>query len=383
MKCANPDCKKPGQWLDHHEKHDICLWCLGQDHDPYECDLCSQMSSKSMKLRNEARLKAIEHSVWPLTHSAPRSKSKAGSVATDAKGKSKKGDSSKTKLTEVSLVDKSLSSETISKPFSLEEGQVLELEDVVTGSDTQKETALFESVSEGSRKVPSKSSSHQYSGKDWEDELGEDQEIVLEEGDLSDSNSKSSARHSDSVVSIKRKPSSSSESDEKSVIPSKRKKLFDPAAFKASLVDSVSKSVADAQDKFRSELLELCKGLSAGPGTATGISRKTGKAVPCTVVRDSVSVPTPVNPAPVTNPVLVPTNPPAPPGSQAGSVGLGSVFQSSSDSADSSQLSDFGEEIRTKNKKRRRKWTKAIFTELPGRLEKPKGVSAKDEADWQ
>ena len=89
----------------------------------------------------------------------------------------------------------------------------------------------------------------------------------------------SSVRHSDSVVSNKKRLSTSSESgsDEHSIVPSKRKKSFDPVSFQDFLVETVTKSVAEAQDKF-------------------------------TVVRDSAPVPAPVTLAPVnTIPVPVPT----------------------------------------------------------------------------
>jgi hypothetical protein len=63
--CKNPNCERPGRSVHHNEKHDICIWCLGPDHDPYQCSLCQTMSASAKYKRNKIRLYRIEHGVWP------------------------------------------------------------------------------------------------------------------------------------------------------------------------------------------------------------------------------------------------------------------------------------------------------------------------------
>ena len=51
--------------IHHRERHDICMWCLGGDHDPFKCSICSSMEKKNLLRREEARQQFLKTGVWP------------------------------------------------------------------------------------------------------------------------------------------------------------------------------------------------------------------------------------------------------------------------------------------------------------------------------
>ena len=103
--CANPNCKKPGRRLHHRERHDICMWCLGGDHDPFQCPVCSTMEKKNLLKREEARQQFLATGVWPKYF---HSKSSASAVS----------QASSSKVSKVSKVSKqtTISLDTSKKP---------------------------------------------------------------------------------------------------------------------------------------------------------------------------------------------------------------------------------------------------------------------------
>ena len=66
-RCGNPNCEKPKRKLGYNEVHDLCLWCLGVDHDPYLCQLCCTMSNNALRRREKARQFRIAKGYWPST----------------------------------------------------------------------------------------------------------------------------------------------------------------------------------------------------------------------------------------------------------------------------------------------------------------------------
>ena len=396
-KCSNPKCKKPGQALSHKEVHSRCLWCLGKDHNPYECPKCKVLCPNTLRAREKARQHRIKFGVWLDTHCARDQLTKyAGSVQVNptqetiappvkalSTGQVKRKVSASQGASNLGKGHASLDKAALEKEFYLEPGQEITLGDSVQGTLTVSVHKPFTSENDSPLKSP-KGSSHKSQlemSPIRADELGtspiHDPELnreelsdqanqsSSEEGESDDENGESSnGNESEEQDSGSEEEDEDEESEEP---PQKKPKgssvpeppvnppVFDMEAFKASILQGVQQTVAkelagateSLNTKFDSALSALKTSSAAG-------SRKSTKSVP--------SVPSSVS--------IVPQNP---------------AFDFESESSVASESSNSEEESKTKKRRRRelrKRWSKTVYKTLPSKVLPPKLESEVDDGNW-
>ena len=80
-KCRNPRCANPRPYLNRFDHHDLCVHCLGENHDCEHCVDCLNLSARNLQFRKDAMQYKREFGKWPpKIHSRAMEKRKEPSL---------------------------------------------------------------------------------------------------------------------------------------------------------------------------------------------------------------------------------------------------------------------------------------------------------------